>query len=125
MIDSKVIKVVLVYRPSNPSNNGKLELFLERLGDLAEMNCNVDGEMILMGDLNINMLENTCHCDSLSELMDTFNLKLLNHIVPTRVANTSSTLLDHIYSNLDCSFKINVEQVSFSDHDCVECEFEI
>jgi Reverse transcriptase (RNA-dependent DNA polymerase) len=124
-IDSKAIKIVLVYRPSNPSNNGKLDVFLERLGDLAEMNCNVDSEMILMGDLNINMLEKTCYSDSLSELMDTFNLKLLNHIVPTRVANTSSTLLDHIYSNVDCSFKINVEQVSFSDHDCVECEFEI
>jgi hypothetical protein len=40
-------------------------------------------------------------------------------------ANNSSTLLDLFLSNLDCTRTVIIEQVCFSDHDSVQCNFEI
>jgi endonuclease/exonuclease/phosphatase (EEP) superfamily protein YafD len=117
--------MLLLYRPSNVKSNGKMDTFLERLGDLVEKQLCITSEIILMGDLNINLLDANNHSLSLTQLMNTFNLKLLNDLIPTRIANTSSTLLDHFYSNLNCTHKIFVEQVCFSDHECVQCDFDI
>jgi hypothetical protein len=84
---------------------------------------------MLMGDLNINLLEENTQSVNLKDLMNTFNLKLLNKNCPTRISDTSSTyfctLIDHIFSNLDCEFDITTEQACFSDHDSVECKFEL
>jgi exonuclease III len=124
-IENKKLKIFLLYRPSNQICNAKMNLFYERLGDLLEQHSNDNSEIILMGDFNVNLLAKNSHSDSLSDLMQTFNLKLLNELIPTRVANTSSTLLDQIYSDLNCEYKIDVEQISFSDHDCVQCNFDI
>jgi Reverse transcriptase (RNA-dependent DNA polymerase) len=117
--------MLLLYRPSNVKSNGKMDTFFERLGDLVEKQSCTTNEIILMGDLNINLLDANNHSLSLTQLMNTFNLKLLNDLIPTRIANTSSTLLDHFYSNLNCEHKIFVEQVCFSDHECVQCDFDI
>jgi hypothetical protein len=126
IIDKKTIKMVLLYRPSNPKSNGKMDTFFERLGDLVEKQSDINSEIILMGDLNINLLEESNHSNSLTDLMNTFNLKLLNNkYLPTRITDTSSTLLDQFYSNLNCTYKIFVEQICFSDHECIQCDFDI
>ena len=56
-------------------------------------------ETILLGDFNINLLDSTSsnHCNWL-QLTDSVNLVQLVE-APTRVTPTSSTLIDHAFSN--------------------------
>ena len=57
----------------------------------------------LMGDMNIMNVDllNVAHHDKTKSLNDSiFSLGYIPYISkPTRIANTSATLLDHIYSN--------------------------
>ena len=124
-IASKTLKILLLYRPSNQKSNSKMDKFFERLGDLVEKNSTADCEIILMGDMNINLLEKNPHSTNLIELLSTFNLKLLNEHLPTRIATTSRTMIDHFFSNLDCTYQMSIEQICFSDHESVQCDFEI
>ena len=76
--------------------------------------------ILLMGDFNIDMLKPHPAWDSVCTL---FNLKQLV-ISPTRITATSSTLIDHIYTNKpDAVSHVKVPDLSVSDHYPVICNW--
>ena len=75
-------------------------------------------EVEKMGDLNINLLNHNFHnatSDFLNTLLSHSKLPLIT--LPTRISETSATLLDHIYSNSNLDLKeCGVIYLSLSDH---------
>ena len=75
-------------------------------------------DVILLGDFNIDMLEPHRDWDS------TFTAVGLKQMVtsPTRVARSSATLIDHIYTSIKSRIiGVHVPQVAYSDHYPVCC----
>ena len=72
-----------------------------------------NNNILLLGDLNIDLLDNN------NDWMALFSSFCLNQIinVPTRITNTTSTLIDHIYtSNLGFISEVCVPVSGLSDH---------
>jgi exonuclease III len=109
IISGRTINMISLYRPSNQESNSKLPTFFIILEDLLE-NIRRGDDLIVAGDLNINLLDktnsNSCH---LINIFTSFNLNLLytDHI--TRRSNgENGSLIDHVFSNLcdGASYKI-------------------
>lgn len=85
----------IVYRPPSQNLNQSLKILENSLSDILPL---VDN-LIVLGDLNINMLNLNCNATvQLLELLGTYNLsQLINE--PTRINNISSTLIDVILTN--------------------------
>ena len=99
-----------MYRPPN----SKVE-FNDRFENFIDIVSREGKETILLGDFNKNLLNE--HKD-----IEWDNLVIslgISQLVcdPTRVTNTSSTLIDHIYTNFDEKIAhVNVCKISISDH---------
>ena len=86
----------LIYHRPNCNNNE----FIEELTNLINIIKNENKIIHLMGDFNVDLLgwPGTCISRDLLNLAHGNNLfSLINK--PTRVSNTSSTIIDHIWSN--------------------------
>ena len=107
--NSKPFIVCSVYRPPN-AHSEWIDLFEEELS-IAQ----VTGlELILMGDLNIDLTP--CTNNKWSNLIQLFDLSQLVR-EPTLVTESSATLIDHVYSS--CPENITscfVSKLSASDH---------
>ena len=107
--NSKPFLVCSVYRPPN-AHSEWIDLFEEELS-IAQ----VTGlELILMGDFNIDLIP--CTNNKWSNLLQLFDLSQLVR-EPTRVTESSATLIDHVYSS--CPENITscfVSKLSASDH---------
>ena len=100
-----------IYRPpSSPASwNDNIETVLETL--YAE-----NKEIILFGDFNFNFVNSNSVNSRWNRIINTFNL---NQLItqPTRVTQTSSSIIDHIYTNTPqniCHTAVPV--LSISDH---------
>ena len=80
-----------IYRNGKVSHHEWLSSFSDMMDKVCEENCNV----LLLGDLNIDLLVDNLDWVS---LYSSFRLHQLVN-VPTRVTKTTSTLIDHIYTN--------------------------
>ena len=99
----------VVYRPPNTPASWLLQFdsYLRQ----AKTHC---GEVIVLGDFNIdilgrmpNSLQSVCATHDLTQLIGE----------PTRVTNTTSTLIDHVYTNDDRTItSCGVIQIGISDH---------
>ena len=105
---SKQFLIGNMYRPPN----AKVES-IDRFENVIDIMSREGKEMILLGDFSINLLnihkewDNFVTCLGLSQLV----------CDPTRVTNTSSTLIDHIYTNFDEKIAhVHVCKTSISDH---------
>jgi exonuclease III len=58
-IKNRVIQLILVYRPSNRQNNGQLQNFFNHLENLLVNSIAQDKEIVLLGDLNVDLLKRT------------------------------------------------------------------
>ena len=102
------LAIVCVYRsPSVPMSIG--------LDDLGQLLMLVSRHVVLADDLKINMLSNCAATTKYRDLLNDFNL--VQHITgPSRVTESSSTLIDHIVSTSIASM-LNVKQaLGLSDH---------
>ena len=67
-------------------------------------------DVILVGDLNINLLKHSTHADTgiyLDTLLENGYLPLIT--LPTRISNKNATLIDHISTNInDAYFDLNI-----------------
>ncbi|VDI04166.1 Hypothetical predicted protein [Mytilus galloprovincialis] len=109
-VHQKPILIGNIYRPpkSNAEWVTKFELMLTNV-DIE------DKEMIILGDFNINLSSRKIPA-KWSHLKNIFNLSQIVS-VPTRVTQTSSSLVDHIYSNEPHNIHfISVPKYSISDH---------
>ena len=107
--NAKPFLVCSVYRPPNVQSDW-IDLFEEELCIAQATGL----EFILMGDFNIDL--NTCTNNKFINMLQVFDLTQFVR-EPTRVTQTSSTLIDHVYSshpeNILACF---VSDISISDH---------
>uniref|UniRef100_A0A1Y1LAR2 Reverse transcriptase domain-containing protein n=1 Tax=Photinus pyralis TaxID=7054 RepID=A0A1Y1LAR2_PHOPY len=105
--------VVCVYR----SPSGNINLFFECLYSLLDSIICLNSDVILCGDFNINLLDNTTDKNEFVNLLTSYNLKATIS-TPTRVTSTTATLIDNVFTNLSSHNLLNVSNVhaGLSDH---------
>ena len=116
----KSFLVTYLYRPpqSKASWNTDFSEFVERCYGLND-------EIIIFGDFNIDLLNPTSKNRWLDNVTSPL---LLNQLIsePTRITNSSRTLIDHIYSSKsDNIAKSGVIKYSLSDHFMIVASREI
>ena len=75
-------------------------------------------EIVIMGDFNINLLNPHTFWES---TLSIYNLKQQIQ-TPTRLCNTTATLIDHIYTNSETKMKdVHVSNSGISDHFPIFC----
>jgi exonuclease III len=123
-LESDMIKIILIYRPSNPLSNSNIGSFFESLENVLEQNVSLDSNMILLGDLNIDLLKPDSSSVKLKGILNGYNMYQEGFAV-TRTDGQSATLLDVIFSTFDNRSLNRVIPCPFSDHDIVLCEWNI
>jgi hypothetical protein len=120
--NEKDIYLVNIYRP--PKANYSSETIHDFIAELSRIMydiCNSNSIIIMLGDFNIDLLKMHERIHFKDYFLAMIGLGLLPHItLPTRLTETSSTLIDNIYSNiphnnhLRCTSGILVSDIS--DH---------
>ena len=113
-IDSRFWIYICIYRPQN----GNLENFVNHLDEILNSNLCRNKNIILAGDLNINILKNDPSHTSFLNLMKSQHF-LPKISKPTRFSPTpgiSPSLLDHIWVNSTDLFKSGIIPSDFTDH---------
>ena len=96
---STPIIVGVIYRP-NTLPRADLDLFISNLLEIQRKMYNENKTSYLMGDYNSNLLNFGTHTQTTECMDDVTSQGFLPYILkPTRVTDTSATLIDHIYSN--------------------------
>ena len=88
---------------------------------LLEMKA-VNGEILLMGDLNINIIGSQRNVIDYKNLLLSFDLEVQN-IEPTRVTKISSTCIDHIIAAEET--QVTTIICNISDHYGLMCDLKI
>jgi hypothetical protein len=78
-----------------------------------------DKEVILLGDLNVDLLKSEDNSAQLINLITAYQFSLLNSMKPTRSFNGSESLIDHLFANFQSSYRIDIMPIDFYDHDAV------
>ena len=119
-VSPKKFKIIgNIYRPPNSNIDNFTEILDTILKKISLDNIlNKAEEVEIMGDLNINLLNHNSHnatSNFLNTLLSHSQLPLIT--LPTRISETSATLLDHIYSNSNPDLKeCGIIYSSLSDH---------
>lgn len=121
-VSKKPIVVAEIYRPPG----GSVKDFCEKI-DLCCDIIEKEGKLsYIMGDLNINLLNSVNH-QATGEFLNVMHSHMLVPVItrPTRVTEYSSTLIDHIFTNvteiLECNLVTGILYCSISDHLPVFC----
>lgn len=96
-----VLYVSTVYIP--PTAN--IKLAMDSLDEVANVILNAKSDWVLGGDLNTDLLD-TKNNTKQKALANFVSSNQLNQLIkqPTRTTERSSTLIDHIYTNLDHNY---------------------
>lgn len=116
-ITANVFTLGVIYRP--PS--GSLEEFHNFFEPMLEYFSSFKSPVIILGDLNINILNQT---DSVRDFLDILSLNGFSNLidVPTRITATSESLIDLCLTNLDKSdVNAGVLTTAISDHMSLYC----
>ena len=112
---SKSVYVCAVYRPPVKGQNldvvERYKSFLMSCVDKLPKN----SEIFILGDFNCNMLQQNRLSGIIKDLCKARGLSQLVE-VPTRITETSSTLIDLILSNSDHAMDCQVHDIGLSDH---------
>ena len=91
--------VGVVHRP-NSEPEASLDIFTTLICDIIEITNQNNLPATIMGDMNINLLNFQTHTKTNTYLENILSHGFLPTItMPTRIANSSATLIDHIYIN--------------------------
>lgn len=101
-----------VYR----SPNGQPVEFIEFMDKLFDTDYIMSANTILAGDFNINLLENSTYAKSIIKSAQSAGFKQII-TSPTRITMTSSTLVDHVYSNMKYIQETNRVYPAITDHE--------
>ena len=92
----KDLIIVAVYRQPNSAN---LDFFLDSIDRLLQSIDKIGNELVIAGDMNINLLNFESHPPTSRYLDIMTNHRMLPRIVkPTRIKHQSATLIDHIFT---------------------------
>jgi hypothetical protein len=110
------IKVVSYYRPPKPEN-------LDKLLDDVESELMQDGNLLLLGDCNINTLSNDKLSKEYKQLLSSYGACICNSL---ETRPSSKTLLDHIILRINnVDFRADSIGGSRSDHNIVTAALNI
>ena len=117
---TKPILTGILYRP--PDQSG----FLNKLSTaISKTSCFDNQEVYVLGDLNINIINNQKHTpNGIKRYQEFCSLHGLKQLItsPTRVTDNSSSLLDHVLTNsTDRISQSGVVDTGFSDHQLIYC----
>ena len=113
---AKPTYINILYRPPD----GSITSFLEHLGnDIENVFGDPTGDLVVMGDSNIDILKSNITSVKLERFLKENNLvQIINR--PTRITDTTSTLIDHIYvNNKDLYLHRGTLEPGLSDHTLV------
>ena len=115
---TKPILVGILYRPLKQSG------FLDKLSTaISKRNCFDNQEVYILGDLNINLINNQKHTpNGIKQYQEFCSLHNLKQLItsPTRVTANSSSLLDHVLTNFtDRVSQSGVVDTGLSDHQLI------
>ncbi len=100
-----------VYRPPASKSN-----WTNDMEEILETIYREDKEIIIFGDFNYNFINNELANHQWNSVVNSFMLKQIIY-VPTRVTSSSSTIIDHVYTNNPGNItNISVPSLSISDH---------
>jgi len=120
--DTDKLVVGSVYRPNSKLHNvtqtQQFEQFSELLNNTLNDLSNSNSELLLCGDFNIDVLQNSTCKTAASYIENLFSNGLLQIITkPTRVTANSATCIDHILSNkIMPSYLTYIVTAKISDH---------
>lgn len=118
--------VICLYRSTYFDKLG-LDSFFQSLDSLLQY---VNGHyskylLFLAGDFNINLLEKKGYVNYFVNMLDSYNINIPNHTIPTRVVSCSRSCIDNIYTNLLLdTCKIDIFDNDLSDHTFQILKFE-
>ena len=114
---NKSIIVGVVYRPNTPPR-ANFDQFSESLMNVMNIINNEHKQLMLMGDLNIDLLKFETHAKTSNFIDDMFSYGLKPLITrPTRLTTHSATLIDHMFSNMiELNSKSGIIISDISDH---------
>lgn len=108
----KKINLTAVYRPPT----GNLQHALDKLEIIINtIRYGTSGEAVVIGDMNIDLLNRNMYTTKLQRFMTTCNLEQIVS-APTRVTPRSSSLNDHIYTDIRHQSVSGVIDCNISDH---------
>ena len=117
---TKPILIGILYRPPDQSK------FLDKLSTAISETDNFDAqEVYILGDLNINLINNQKHTpNGIKRYKEFCSLNGLKQLLtlPTRITKTSTSLLDHVLTNsADRVSQFGVVDTGLSDHQLIYC----
>lgn len=112
LIDLK-IKIIGIYR----HHSSEINNFIDWLEDLLSDHKN----SIVLGDINLNLLNKTCNTTlNYMNMISSKGFEILNLIeldYATRLSNTISTIIDHVFTDLyNLKYTFLVKDTHLSDH---------
>ena len=116
---SNIYNLCSIYRPH--SKHIGVEEFNDILCNILQNDCIKNNNIIIMGDLNINLLEHDTHAPTNNFLASLQALNFYPHISrPTRFPDNINlgqpSLLDHIFTNFNNNFTAGIIHIPVSDH---------
>ena len=111
---SLTLIIFCIYR----APTGNVDLFLATMNNILKQFLLPKVTYIVCGDLNINLLKKSHDTANFLSLMDSYNLTQVVDF-PTRITNTSETLIDTVFIDASIYDKIQIQPVinGISDHD--------
>lgn len=110
--NNKRINLLVTYRPPT----GKLQSAIDMLtGNIAELRSLTSGEVVVIGDFNVDLLSNNVQSRNLATFAVSSGVSQLIEC-PTRITGTSSTLIDHLYTDIAHVSSKGTLNYNVSDH---------
>jgi len=124
--NNRTLTLFSLYRPSNPTANNDFDGFFDNLENFLEQHRGVN-DIILAGDLNLDLLKNDNNSRLLTDIFKTYNMSLLNQNRVTRPnCNTNGgTLIDHIFTNIQNEAQFEIINYNCSDHNAITCSLDL
>jgi exonuclease III len=120
-INNKSIIIGNVYRP-NTSPKADMDIFMHSMQELQNKLNAENKEVLIMGDMNIDLLKFETHSKTKEYLENIFSQGYMPLITkPTRVSTYSATLIDHIYTNKQTSKLSGIIVTDVADHFGIFC----
>ena len=119
--NKKKLIITCLYRPNtHPSitQTQQLDLFIDNFTDLMAELSSLNKDTYIFGDFNIDILKICAHEKTSTFVDNCFANGFLQIITkPTRVTNSSATLIDHLYTNcIRNNFDSGIITSKISDH---------
>lgn len=113
-VNNMKLIIICIYRP-NTYPMEDVNKFFDTISEILEMlSKEKNTKFIILGDFNIDILENTKTSQTFLTILRTYNIKpSINE--PTRITPSSRTCLDNILTNIE-KCNISILQLHLSDH---------